>query len=133
MQGRRRRDEDRKGPRWTCEITLNDKTVRKTLNITGSEPQTAPTSGQLVLKIDFSSNVNLSFAIDDGINEKLNFGSGDSKTFTAKRKILLSTSDAGATKITLNGQSLGPMGRTKEQLSNIPFLAQSDTINTEVK
>lgn len=99
------------------------KQTGKTLDIIGAAVAPADT-GQLELKISFSADVSLGFAIDDGPIQQMDFNAGDTKTFLAKNRILLSTSDAGATKITLNGQALGPLGRPKEQLNNIPFFLQ---------
>jgi len=105
------------------------KSASQTLNITGASTLVA-SSSQLTLKIDFAAPVNLVFSIDDLPPQNLSFNSGDSKTFTASQKILLSTSNAGATLITLNGQSMGAMGKSKEPLNNIDFFAQSSSIKS---
>lgn len=85
-------------------------------------------SDSLELKINFTAAVTLGFAIDSQPMQTLDFHSGDSKLFTARQKILLSTSNAGATVVALNGKALGPMGRAKEQLNNVPFLAPSESM-----
>ncbi len=100
------------------------KTVSKLLRITGAS-QLPEDSKQLNLKIDFSATVVLSLTIDDGIQQTLQFAAGDSKTFTAKQKIVLSTSDAGATKVNLNGQNIGSLGKPHEQLNNLPFYSKA--------
>ena len=100
------------------------KSFSRTLTVTAYSNSGA-LANRLELKINFTSAVTLGFAIDDQQSQALDFSSGDTKVFNAGRKILLSTSNAGATVITLNGQSLGPMGRANEQLSNVPFLAES--------
>ena len=87
----------------------------------------ASTAGPLELNLSFTGAVAVTFAIDGQPSQTVNFGAGDNKTFTAQQKILISTSDAGATKVILNGQNLGAMGRPKEQLSNIPFFAQASS------
>jgi cytoskeletal protein RodZ len=104
------------------------KSVSKTINVIGSGGSAA-TSSPVVLKVDFTAPVVLSFIIDDQAPQTLNFSGGDSKTFTADRRIILSTSDAGSTKVTLNGQALGAMGKPKEQLSNIPFFSDPAVVN----
>jgi len=109
-----------------------DKSVSKTVNITGASP-VANSANQLALKIDFTAAVSLNFVIDDQAPASLQFAPGDTKTFIARQKILLSTSDAGATHVSLNGQDLGPLGRAKEQLNNIPFLAQTAATTTPLK
>lgn len=106
-----------------------DKSVSKTLEITGASPALSSDS-QLSLKIDFTAAVNLGFIIDDQPEASLQFNSGDSKTFTARQKIILSTSDAGATRVSLNGQVLGALGRPKEQLNGIPFVAEAQASST---
>ena len=68
--------------------------------------------------------------MDDQETQNFNFSSGDTKTFIAKQKIILSTSDAGATDISLNGQNLGLMGKAKEQLSGITFYAPPASATT---
>ena len=107
-----------------------DKVNSKVLNITGSASNTTIDSQRLELKVDFNSNVVLGFGIDDQPTQTLNFSKGDSKIFTATKQILLSTTDAGATKVTLNGQLLGPMGRAGETLNNVSFFAQASSTTT---
>jgi transcriptional regulator with XRE-family HTH domain len=103
-----------------------DKESSKIINITGISDQAAQSSSaSLVLKVDFNNPAVLNFSIDDGPNQSLSFNKGDSKTFTAQNKILLSTTDAGATKVTVNGQSMGALGKAGEALNNIPFSAPS--------
>ena len=50
---------------------------------------------------------------------------GSSKTYTAKSRILISTGDAGSTKVKFNGFDLGELGRDGEVLRDIPFTADS--------
>jgi hypothetical protein len=102
------------------------KSVSKTVNVTGAV-SIAPTSGPLQLGLSFTGPVVINFAADNQSPQTITFSAGDSKVFTATQEILISTSDAGATKVNLNGQNLGPMGRPKEQLSNMQFVAQSAT------
>ncbi|HVY67409.1 MAG TPA: RodZ domain-containing protein [Patescibacteria group bacterium] len=119
------------GPRELTITARNrfGKTLTKTLQITGVAPAPAGSPAQVQLKLDFTDAVALTAALDDQPAQTFNFNAGDSKTFTAQQQILLSTSNAGATQVTLNGQTLGPLGRAKEALANIPFFAQSGNIN----
>ena len=103
----------------TAENRFN-KTVSNTINITGAAP--VPGDGTVVLTVNFTAPVSLGYILDEQPAVTANFNTGDSKTFTAKEKILLSTSNAGATKITLNGQNLGAMGKSGEALTNVQFL-----------
>jgi hypothetical protein len=105
------------------------KSVSRDINITGAG-SVASTAGPLQLNLSFTGSATVIFTIDDQLPQTVNFSAGDNKTFTAQQKILISTSDAGATKVSLNGQNLGIMGRPKEQLNNVPFFAQPATATT---
>ncbi len=103
-----------------------DKQTVKTVSVNvAGQPSNAPES--LMLKVDFTAAVSLSYFLDGQAMDMLNFQAGDSKIFFAKQKILLTTSDAGATRVTVNGQSLGAMGRQGERLENVPFTAPPTT------
>lgn len=99
------------------------KSVSRVINITGAG-SVASTAGPLQLALSFTGAAIITFSIDGQSPQTVNFSAGDNKTFSANQKILISTSDAGVTKASLNGQNLGVMGRLKEQLSNVPFFAQ---------
>lgn len=98
------------------------KSVTKSVTLSGSA--SVSETDKLILKMDFSGAVIIGFSLDNQDRQSISFGSGDSKTFTVSQKIIIETSDAGATKITLNGQSLGAMGKTKEHLSGVSFYPQ---------
>jgi cytoskeletal protein RodZ len=100
------------------------KSVSRDINITGAG-STASTAGPLQMSLSFTGAATVSFGIDNQPPQTVSFSAGDNKTFLAIQQILISTSDAGATHITLNGQNLGAMGRPNEQLSNVPFFAQT--------
>ena len=111
------------------EITITSanrfgKSATQIENITGAG-SVAETAGPLQLILSFAGTATVSFSIDDQSSQTVTFSAGDNKTFSANQKILISTSDAGATKVNLNGQNLGAMGRSKEQLTNVPFFAQA--------
>ncbi len=111
------------------EITITSanrfgKSASRVINITGAG-SAASVASPLQLTLSFTGAVIITFNIDDQSPQTVNFSAGDNKTFSANQKILISTSDAGATKVSLNGQNLGAMGRPKEQLSNVPFFAQA--------
>jgi cytoskeletal protein RodZ len=115
------------GPAEITVIAKNrfDKFLSKTISVTGEAAVSQENPAALQLKADFAAPVTLTFSIDSQPEQTLTFNKGDSKIFSAKQKILLSTSDAGATKITLNSQVLGPMGRQGEPLKDVPFFAPS--------
>ena len=103
------------------------KIASRTISITAAAPAASGQASVLELKINFTAPVTLAYSIDGQPQQALNFNSGDSKVFSANQEIVLSTSDAGATRVTLNGAALGAMGRPKEALNNIPFFAQTST------
>ncbi len=107
------------------------KSFSRTLQINSSAPAAAADDRSLELKIDFTAAATLEFSIDGQPAQSLVFNPGDSKTFMAKQKILISTSNAGATRVTLNGQNLGAMGRAGESLNSVPFTASPKATSTE--
>jgi transcriptional regulator with XRE-family HTH domain len=120
------------GPR-NLEILASNKFGKqtgKTISIVGessaSSADAAATS--LQLRLEFTDDVSIAFGLDDASPQSISFHSGDSKLLKAQKKAVISTSDAGATRVTLNGQPLGALGRAKEPLANIPFFAENDSI-----
>ncbi len=103
-----------------------DKLASQTISIIGGNTSEIE-SGKLELKAEFSSPTTLGVSIDGKAAESFDFLPGENKLFYAKDKMILSTTDAGATKITINGQSMGQMGRAKESLNNVVFYSQTAT------
>jgi cytoskeletal protein RodZ len=101
------------------------KSVTKSITLSGSA---APSdTDKLVLKLDFTGSVTVVYRVDGQDPQTINFSAGDSKTFMASQKLVIGTSDAGSTKLTLNGQPLGQMGKPKEQLTGVTFYPQHDS------
>jgi cytoskeleton protein RodZ len=75
--------------------------------------EVGPESTWLIVKIDDESPKNETFI------------AGSSKTYTAKNRILISTGDAGSTKVIFNGSDFGHLGRSGEVLRDIPFTKDS--------
>ena len=50
--------------------------------------------------------------------------SGSSKSISAAKEILLTSSNAGSTKVIYNGKDLGKLGRPGEVIRNVEFRAQ---------
>lgn len=103
------------------------KSQTKILNIT-SATAASEEMPKLILKVDFSGSGVFGYIIDNQAKQSLSFNSGDSKTFTAYEKITIETSDAGATKLTLNSENLGSMGKPKEQISDVSFYVQPEVL-----
>lgn len=119
------------GPK-TLEVVAKNKfgkSISRELEIMG-QSTVASQPGVLQLKLDFFADTQITVNIDGGGEQQISFHNGDSKIFLGQQKILLSTSDAGATRATLNGQVLGALGRPREQLNNIPFFADGFNATT---
>ena len=101
------------------------KTVTKTVEVIGQQQADLPSGVQL--RLDFSGDAEVSVAVDNQESQQFSFHQGDSKVFMATSKLEISTSNAGLTKATLNGQTIGLLGRAGEKLVNIPFFADNTT------
>lgn len=104
-----------------------DKSVAKTVTIIGEEA--VQPEAQVTLRVELTDRVKLDYSIDDGAPVSESLDAGTTKVLTAAKKVLLSTSNAGATKLTYNSQDLGFLGRPGERLTGIPFSAESATMN----
>jgi cytoskeletal protein RodZ len=105
-----------------------DKTASKTIAVVG-QAQATQTANPVQLDLEFTDTVALKISIDDNPEQAITFHSGDTRKFEGQKQIVVSTSDAGATKATLNGQFLGTLGRDKENLKAISFFPESANIN----
>ncbi len=112
------------GPKEISVVAKNrfGKSVGKVITVTATSQAEIVKAG-LELRVNFTDSVEFSFTIDDESMQTINFSAGDSKIFAGREKIVLSTSNAGATVVNLNGENLGPLGSVGEMLNNIPFLA----------
>lgn len=106
-----------------------DKSATQTVSVVGDADvglvASASSTPPLVMKLQFLGHVSLSTVVDDSDRTNQDFQSGSSTVFTANRKIIISTSNAGATKLELNGKNLGLLGRSGEVLTDIPFVLDS--------
>lgn len=120
------------GPKDVVIISKNkfEKVTKKTIGINVDIKKGSAENG-LELMLNFTSEVTLKVSLDDGKNTEQVFQKGDAKTFVAKTKMVISTSDAGATEAVLNGEKIGPLGRSGESLRDVPFFA--DTSNLEIQ
>lgn len=124
------------GPKDLTVVSKNkfDKTATIKISVVG-QPEVTIAAKLAELKLEFSGDGLLEYSVDDGLASALDFHAGDSKIFFGQNKILISTSNAGATAATFNGQRLGPLGRIGERLTAIPFFARADnsTSSTSTK
>ncbi len=124
------------GPQPLVFVARNkfNKSTSKTIMVIGENStqqasSTTPTAG-VQLRLEFTDNVVLSFTIDDGPLQSATFTAGEVKVLSGQRKIVISTSNAGATRVAYNDESMGLLGKPGEKLSNVAFSAKSDTIPT---
>lgn len=82
---------------------------------------TAPLEKEFKLTMNFTDAVKIMVSTDGGPAESETFTAGSSKTVTATDKVLISTSNAGATIVQLGSKLLGPLGKKNESLVNVPF------------
>jgi len=121
------------GPKDLHFIAQNkfDKTSTKIITIIGNilrTDQQAVVEQGVVLEISFSSQVTLTYTIDNVLPQTGIFNSKERTTLTARDKILITTSDAGSTHVIYNGQDFGNLGNMGELLANVPFFKESDSI-----
>lgn len=118
------------GPRDLKIVARNkfDKEAVKIVSVVAESSSSSELVKGLELKLDFTADVKLNYKIDSQPEQILTFHKGDSKLLLGERKIIISTTDAGATKVSLNGQALNVLGRPHEVLSNIPFFADAEGV-----
>jgi cytoskeletal protein RodZ len=115
------------GPKELVFVAKNrfGKSITRSVSIIG-QFTTSQTQGPLTLTLAFTGSANVTVQLDQGDTKSYSFVDGDSKTFTAQSRIVVSTTDAGQTRAILNGQQLGSLGRPGEQLQDIPFTLSPD-------
>lgn len=118
------------GPKDIVIISKNkfDKSTKKTISI-NVEIKNGRIENEIELSLYFGGEVQIEVGVDEAKNIQETFHKGDTKIIKAKKKIVVSTSNAGATEAVLNGQKLGPLGRQGEILKNVPFFAENGNIN----
>ncbi len=107
-----------------------DKSVEKNIRIVVKSPEEGQIqNNSFTIKLELLGDAQVGFALDEGESQSLTFHNGDTKLLTAQKKIIISTTNAGVTRISLDGKDMGLMGRPGEVLVDIPFFAESDNIN----
>ncbi len=113
-----------------------NKSVTKTLTVIGqtvpdqSSTSTSTPQAVVQLRIEFSDDVTLDFKIDNSAAQRATFSAGEVKVLSGLQKIVISTTNAGATHVYYNNDDFGLLGKPKEVLKNVAFSAKSDTIPT---
>lgn len=77
----------------------------------------------LDLELQFTDATTISLVVDGTSFPAEQIEKGGSKTVYAHDKVLLTTSNAGVTRVVLNGKSLGALGKNGEILKDVPFLS----------
>lgn len=90
--------------------------------------QASAAAPSLRLALNFTKPATLSFVVDGQRLPAETVLPGSSKSISADKTILLSTSNAGGVKVAFNGRDLGRLGRDGEILTDLPFSA--DTLGT---
>jgi transcriptional regulator with XRE-family HTH domain len=75
----------------------------------------------LVLSISALESVTIAVTVDGKVQNPYVLPKGQSREVLAESRLLLSTSDAGNTKVAINGQDAGVLGREGEELTDVPF------------
>lgn len=87
-------------------------------------PQSQQFSLNMLLTVEPNSTW-ISVKIDEGVEQEEALIAGSTKTYNAKSKIVISTGDAGSTRVRLNGKDFGKLGRDGEVLKDIVFTVDS--------
>jgi transcriptional regulator with XRE-family HTH domain len=71
--------------------------------------------------------IELSVRVDTNTPQTVILKTGESRSFEGSSTVIVSTSDAGNTKVNVNGKDLGVLGKVGERLDLIPFTAEIAT------
>lgn len=87
-------------------------------------PQSEQFALNMLLTVEPNSTW-ISVKIDGGVEQEESLIAGSTKTYNAKDRIVISTGDAGSTRVRLNGRDFGKLGRDGEVLNDIVFTVDS--------
>ncbi len=99
---------------------------------TGTAQSPAPDSKQLSMEIKFTRPTTITVTQDGVDLPQEDIPADGVKHIDAKSAVILKTSDAGGTVVTVNGKNLGPLGRTHESLT-VPFTADNSLLTQPTK
>jgi transcriptional regulator with XRE-family HTH domain len=111
------------------EIEVNSKNrfekfVTKNISIIGESVSKSQQSQGVKLRLKFLEQVELTYLLDESPAETNMYKNNETKEIFAQQKIIISTTDAGAVEVELNGKNMGVLGRRGEKISNMPFFAE---------
>ncbi|MGE5297834.1 MAG: RodZ domain-containing protein [Acidobacteriaceae bacterium] len=105
------------------------KESRVTRKISADIPEQTPAeeNSPVNLVLEVGPNSAWIYLVADGaVVQNGTMLAGSSKTVSAKQDIILTTANAGSTKVNYNGKDLGTLGRENEVLRNVEFSAQKN-------
>jgi hypothetical protein len=114
-----------------------DNEVRQTVSVVVNQPQVAGEVVQeettVTVEVAATAPITVTIIRDNDAPSTERLGTGIAKQIEAKKQVSVSTSDAGATSVTVNGKKIGPLGRKGERLDNVLFSKDSaDAIDLPV-
>ncbi len=90
--------------------------------VAGAETAAEPS---VTLELSFIKAATITLTVDGQAQPQEVVSAGSTKYIQAQKKVLVSTSNASAVQVKLNGNELGLLGNTEEPLINIPFSVDS--------
>lgn len=109
----------------------NNKKVSILVDIPVTNTADTQVKENLKLTLNFTDQTSIIYKTDEGQPITEDYAPGSTKVISATDKVLLSTSNAGATLVMLNNKQLGPLGKKNEKLIDVPFT--TDTLNALAK
>lgn len=107
------------------------KTRVENLSLRVDEPKVAgevtELPSELVLEMEFTKATTIKVILDGKTMPREIMPAGSSKKITASSSIELTTSDAGNTKVILNGKELGILGKTGQPIT-VPFTKEDQSL-----
>jgi cytoskeleton protein RodZ len=98
--------------------------------VAGAETVALPS---VSLELEFVEAATITVTVDGQVLPQEAITEGSTKYIQAREKILLSTTNAGAIKVRLNGTDLGLLGKEQQVLTDVPFTLDSLKNVTEPK
>ena len=93
--------------------------------VENNEPIIPPVFEGIVVTVEATGNCWTSVAVDDGIKQEETLYSGDIRTFTGLEKVVIKFGNAGAVKVTVNGELQEAMG-TNGQVITKEFVVMEE-------
>ena len=102
-----------------------EKLTSKTVSVLGEAVSKSQAELEIKMQVEFLGKVEFSYMADDQSVKEEVLNSSDKKEILAKKRITISSSDGGLTKIFINGKSTGLLGRSGEKIVGMVFTSES--------